>query len=261
MDATIGELLAGTIELSLAAQKVTLRELVTHTSGFPALPTSFINKMTDQKNPYKDLEIKDLYEYLKTADGKDKAGQFKYSNFGMGLLGHVLEIVTKKRFEALVIEVLLSKLNMDSTTITLTPKLENQLAQGYDMNGEPCPIWIDNVLTGAGSFTSNVSDMMKFIKANLENDSPISNSLQKMHGDQYDGDTGSIGWIQPMFLDRLVGNRSIIWHNGLAGGYASYIAINTKNKTGLVILSNKSIGVTTLGMMLMRQVDTQSWSS
>lgn len=67
--------------------------------------------------------------------------------------------------------------------------------------------------------------------------------------------------MQPKFLDRFFGNDQIVWHNGMVAGYASYLSIDAKAKTGLVILTNKAAGPEMLGMMLARQVRTQSWSS
>lgn len=78
-----------------------------------------------------------------------------------------------------------------------------------------------------------------------------------MHGQQFGGSTG-IGWMLPTFIDRFMGNKYIVWHNGRVGGYTSYISIDTKNETGVVVLSNKSVDVTMLGTMLTRQVRTQS---
>ncbi len=88
----------------------------------------------------------------------------------------------------------------------------------------------------------------------------MSRTLRKMHARQHAGDAG-IGWMQPTFLDRVFGNQTMVWHNGMVGGYASYVSIDTNAKTGIVILSNSAIDVTMLGMMLTRQVRTQSWSS
>lgn len=259
LDDTLGQLIGNSVALSPAARATTLRQLVTHTSGFPPLPKSFVAKMTDPQNPYSSLELADLVAYLKTTEGQREPGRFEYSNFGMGLLGHVLERVTARPFEALVFDKLLRPLDMDQTAVALTPGMRAALAQGYAEDGAPNPLWVDRVLTGAGSFKSNVLDMMKFIQANLEDTSPVAMSLRKMHARQYAGDTG-IGWMQPIFLDRLLGNRSVRWHNGRVGGYASYLAIDADSKTGVVLLSNKSVDITMLGIMMMRQVRTQSWA-
>lgn len=259
MDDTLGQLFGDAVVLSPAARDTTLRQLVTHTSGFPPLPKSFVDKMTDPRNPYSSLEPADLLAYLKTTEGKREPGRFEYSNFGMGLLGHVLERVTAWPFEALVADKLLRPLDMNNTAVALTPGMRSALAQGYAEDGAPNPLWVDRVLTGAGSFKSTVSDMVKFIQANLEDTSPVAKSLRKMHTKQLAGDTG-MGWMQPILVDRLLGNRSVLWHNGRVGGYASYLAIDADNKTGLVVLSNKSVDITMLGIMMMRQVRTQSWA-
>lgn len=52
------------------------------------------NKILD--NPYSYIEFVDVINYLETTEGKRKAGNFKYANLGMGLLGNILEIVTEK---------------------------------------------------------------------------------------------------------------------------------------------------------------------
>ena len=113
-------------------------------------------------------------------------------------------------------------------------------------------MWTFSSLAGAGAFNSNAEDMMKFIQANIENGSILSQTLKKMHEPKFGGDTG-VGWMQPTFLDRFFGNKTVVWHNGMVGGYASYVSIDTKTKTGIVIFSNKAVDVTMLGMMLTRQ--------
>lgn len=267
MEATLGQLIGDSTTLSIAARDVTLEQLVTHTSGFPGVPKPLMQKATQLVgkenlllNPYSLIEPKDIFEYLKTTEDIRAPGRFEYSNFGMGLLGHVMEMVTKKDFESLVEEKLLAPLDMKNTAIELTPAMKAQLIQGYTGKGKPAPIWTFSVLAGAGAFNSDAEDMMKFIRANIKNDAILFQTLKKMHHPQPGNNTG-IGWMLPTFIDRFVGNRSVVWHNGMVGGYASYVSIDTKANTGIVILSNKALDVTMLGMMLTRQVRTQSWSS
>jgi CubicO group peptidase (beta-lactamase class C family) len=266
MDTTLGELIGSSISLSSAAQQVTLKQLVTHTSGFPSVPKPLlakIIKLVGEENlmldPYSHLDPQFIFDYLRTTEDKLKPGRFKYSNFGMGLLGHILENATGRDFESLVAEKVLVPLDMRGTGITLTQEMEDQLARGYTAKGELAPMWTFSSLAGAGAFNSNVEDMMRFIRANIEDDSSNSQSFKKMHVPQFDGVTG-IGWMQPTFLDKVFGNRKIIWHNGMVGGYASYVSIDLDAKIGTVVLMNKAIDITMLGMMLTRQVRTQSWA-
>ncbi len=256
---TLQEFLKDKVQLPASSRHTTLQHLATHLSGFPSLPDLFIEKMKDEKNPYKDLTTSDIYDYLKTCDGKKAEGTFEYSNFGMGLLGHLLELKTGLKYEQLVKEKLLDKLSMYSTFIDCDKDKQQHIIQGFDENGNPSPIWTDSVLTGAGSFLSNGSDMIRFIKANLdEYETKVSESLLKTHRRQLNGETG-LGWILSSNADRLIGNKTIVWHNGMAGGYASFIAVDRANNFGVIILSNKAVDVTTLGMTLTTTVRTQSW--
>ena len=267
LDATLGELLGETTPLSPTVTQVTLRQLATHTSGFEPVPKPLLDKVITivgkkniLHNPYQHLSEKDIFDYLATTDYTPKPGKFRYSNFGMGLLGHVLEKVTHQSLETLMKEKILLPLNMQHTAITLSPGLQQQLAPGFKENGSATPIWTFQSLAGAGGLFSNMEDMMIFLQANIEHHSPLFESLQKTHVQQFDGETG-LGWMLPTFLDRIFGNKTIIWHNGLVGGYASYLSIDKQTNTGVIVLSNKGMGMTMLGMMLTRQARTQSWAA
>jgi len=259
IDDKIQTIVGDKVKLPQSAQTTTLQHLATHLSGFPSLPNSFITKMTDERNPYKELVTQDIYDYLKTCKEKQSEGNFEYSNFGMGLLGHLLELKTGIKYEQLVRQKLLDPLAMRNTFVSIDSVNKKYIVQGYDENSKPTPVWTDNVLTGAGSFLSNGSDMIKFIKANLkESETKISKSLILSHQQQLNGQTG-LGWILPSSADKLIGNKDIVWHNGMAGGYASFIAIDKTNNYGIVILSNKAVDVTNFGMKLTITVRTQSW--
>jgi CubicO group peptidase (beta-lactamase class C family) len=266
MEATLGELIGSSMPLSPSSQKVTLKQLATHTSGFPRVPESLFAKVTKMAgdddpllDPYSYLGPQYMFEYLATAEDKREPGQFEYSNFGMGLLGHVLEVVTGKDYESLVEEKVLAPLAMNGTAITATPEMKSRLAQGYTAKGEPTRPWTFSALSGAGAFYSNAEDMLRFIQESVEEGGLASQSFRKMREPQFGGDTG-IGWIQPRFFDRFFGNRKVVWHNGMVGGYASYLSIDAETKTGVVILTNQASATDMLGMQLTRQVRTQSWS-
>lgn len=267
MDATLDELLGRSMPLSPTVQKVTLRQLATHTSGFPRIPQSLDEKATEAAkgddlllDPYSHLGPQYIFNYLASAEDKRDAGRFEYSNYGMGLLGHVLEQVTGKDYETLVKEKILAPLGMEGTGVTLFPSMQMHLAQGHTAKGSPTPIWRFAALAGAGALNSNVQDMLKFIQANVDDGKLLSRPFEKMKQPQFGGDTG-IGWMQPTFIDKFLGNEQVVWHNGMVGGYASYLSIDAKTKTGVVILANKALPLDMMGMMLMRRVRTQSWSS
>ena len=103
---------------------------------------------------------------------------------------------------------------------------------------------------------SNASDKIKFIRANLNNNkTAISKSLIRTHQQQLRGETG-LGWILPNEIDKLLGNKNIVWHNGMAGGYSSFIVVDKVNNYGIIILSNQAKYVSKLAMQLTKTVST-----
>lgn len=267
MDATLGDLLGRAMPLSPAARQVTLRQLATHTAGFPSIPKPLATKITEAAagddplvDPYSHLGPQHVFDYLATTPDKKDAGRFRYSNFGMGLLAHVLEVVTGKDYESLLEEKILVPLGMAGTGITLTSEMQARLAQGHTAKGVPARVWHFAALAGAGAISSNAQDMLGFIRANVEEGGPLAAALRRTREPQFGGDTG-IGWLQPGFMDRFVGNDRIVWHNGMVAGYASYLAVDAAAKTGVVVLTNKALAPDMLGMMLARQLRTQSWAA
>ena len=267
MDTMLDEVLGVSMSLSSSVQDVTLRQLVTHTSGFPRIPQSLLDKATEMAgdddlmlDPYRYLGPEYVFGYLDSAEGKRKPGQFEYSNYGMGLLAHVLEVITGEDYESMVREKVLLPLGMHHTAITLTPEMKTKLAQGYTAKSLPARMWTFAALGGAGAYSSTAKDLTTFIQASVAESGLASELLHTMSEPQIKGDTG-IGWMQPSFIDRFLGNRAVVWHNGMVGGYASYLAIDKEAGAGVVVLTNQASATEMLGKMLMRQTRTQSWSS
>ena len=72
------EYLSDTVNLNEKC-KATLLNLATHTSGFPSIPNRMLNKISNYANPYSDLSISDLHEYLELCDENEDIGNYEYS--------------------------------------------------------------------------------------------------------------------------------------------------------------------------------------
>ena len=160
MDDTIDKF----IEIDSEVGKITLQHLVTHTSGLPSFPVDFQPK--DQNNPYADYTYEQMLDFLRKHKLTRKPGeQYQYSNMGMGLLGKILEIQSKKSYETLVKEQICQPLSMSHTAIALDKQW--QVAVGHDLDLNPVSLWDLPSMAAAGALRSNVKDSLIFTKENI----------------------------------------------------------------------------------------------
>jgi len=212
---------------------VTLQHLATHTSGFLRTPA---NRMpTDWKNPYANYTVQQMYEFLGQDWFRRPPGQFEYSNFGMGLLGHVLELRAGKTYVELLAERICDPLGMHDTRHTATAAMLSRLAPPYDQTLRLTKNWDLAVLGGAGGVRSTVNDMLKFIQANLAGgDAPLAQAIRLSHRKRYAiGNAGAmaLGW-------RISRDGQILFHSGGTGGYRAWLAVAPSRNAGLIVLAN-----------------------
>src|SRR5258708_23233599 len=99
------------------AEAITLRDIVTQTSGLARLPPGF--NPTNPRNPYADFTADSLYESLARTELKER-GNYEYSNFAFMWLSEMLARRAGKTYEALLKERVLDPLGMKDTAITLS---------------------------------------------------------------------------------------------------------------------------------------------
>ncbi|TDQ29701.1 serine hydrolase domain-containing protein [Tenacibaculum caenipelagi] len=218
-------------------QKITFKELVNHTSGLPRLPSNLNLLVVDKKNPYKNYDLEKLKQYLtQEVKLKQKPGaKYGYSNLGAGLLGFILEEVSKSNYETLVQEKIFSKYKMTSST-TDRKIVKDKLVKGLNKLGKETQNWDMNVLVGAGGILSSVNDLAKFGKAQFKKENKELKLTQQPTFKINENMAIGLGW-------HIITNRKgedFIWHNGGTGGYSSSMALDVDGENGVIILSNVS---------------------
>ena len=142
---------------SLNGHEITLLNLATHTSGLPRLPEN-LDLTTNRDNPYANYKAADLYSNLviQTVRLASEPGvKYNYSNYGFGLLGHLLGLKAGMPYEELIEKTVCLPLGMTNTTIHLTKDQVAHLSPGHDPPGPDCPGHRTfDVLAGAGAFRS-----------------------------------------------------------------------------------------------------------
>lgn len=231
-------------EITSPCRAITLKELATHHSGLPRIPSALSSM--DWDNPYANYTVQDLYNELNRTVPSNK--EFEYSNMGMGLLGAVLGYQQGMSFDELVQRSVCKPLCMANTSSHIERNRASGHCDGHEVKG-----WEFLALAPAGALRSTINDMTLFLAANL---GPQSNHttklLTKCHEEQLriSPELGiGLGWMRS-YDDK----ETIIWHNGRTGGFASFIGFNPATHKGVVILANSATDwPTELGMRLLKE--------
>lgn len=231
-------------------KQITLKDLATHTSGLPRMPGNF--KPADAKNPFADYTLEQLYAFLSDYSlFREIGSKYEYSNLGMGLLGHILELHTDTSYEDLVIERIAKPLGMNHTGINLNDEMKANLSIGHDDQLEVTSNWDIPTLAGAGALRSTTKDMVKFLKANMaSNNSDLNKAMKLSHALAYSNEDQTfdigLGW-------HYAHNNSIIWHNGGTGGYRAFIGFSKDYEEGVVVMTNSTFSADGIGLKLLGQ--------
>jgi CubicO group peptidase (beta-lactamase class C family) len=231
---------------------VTLKTMSNHTSAIPRMPANF--HPSDNNNPYKDYDDKDLFGFYKTLKLERKPGiQYEYSNLAAGTLGVILEKIYKKSYQDLFVEAICNPLGMNDTREFIRKTDSVRFAKGYNEEGKYNSPWDFEALAPAGSIRSTASDLLKYANANLgTGPASLEKAIEFTHVITFsDGNNiTALGWhyIKP-------GKDEVLFHNGGTGGYRSYLAVNLQRKFAVVILSNTAIGVEEVGNAIMKWLE------
>jgi len=231
-------------------KEITLLHLATHTSGLPRLPDNLDMKNAD--NPYADYTVAQMYDFLSRHQLTRGIGEkYEYSNYGAGLLGHLLVLKAGMDYETLVTKRIGAPLKMSSTAIKLSPAMQARLAPGHNEVGRPASNWDIPTLAGAGALRSTANDLLLLVAANLGlTKSTLTPILQKTHAAQHGTDSPNLQIALGWHLLKK-DSSEIIWHNGGTGGYRSFIGFDKSKGLGVVVLSNSTNDIDDIGRHLL----------
>jgi serine-type D-Ala-D-Ala carboxypeptidase/endopeptidase len=233
--------------------EITLGDLASHASGLRRDPRGTLRRwLRDRHNPNAGLSVEELYDGLARTRLRRRPGQrVKYSNLGAGLLGEALARAAGRPYEELVRERICLPLGMPDTVVTPTGEQADRLATGHTRRGRPAPPLVLPALAGAGALHSTATDMLCFLRANLDPAStPLASQLERTQrpraGVAKRVEVG-LGWMIA-HPPRAAG--PLLWHNGGTGGFRSFVVAARDAGTAVVVLSNTARSVDRLGLRL-----------
>lgn len=147
-------------------QPVTMRHLLSHTSGFEI-------RDPDPSHFHEDfdlfVEIEDFVRAVMPPVVREPGSSYMYGNFDSLLQGLIVQNVSGQSFQDYMDEHIFAPLGMDDSGFILQGSFRDNLATGYDQTGAPIPDYaiIPTVMPHGGMLTT-AADMGKFMVAFLD---------------------------------------------------------------------------------------------
>lgn len=209
-----------------AGDKITLLNLVTHTSGLPKLPDDWGTLEDNKEQPFANYTEGALFNFLKNHDTTEwKQGQYLFSNLNFVLAGLILN-------------------NKNTDELWWQPFVDKSMvsfAQGYNLAGQAVPIWdVADIFEPAVGGCSNMNQLLGFVQWQLNVDSLdrklLLEETQKAIFPTKINKNTFIGKGWHVFKERK--SFPICIASGATGGHSVAIAFMPQTKTGVVILCN-----------------------
>ncbi|MFD0036791.1 serine hydrolase domain-containing protein [Streptomyces anulatus] len=167
------DLLAPGFPVHPAVRRITLRHLLTHTSGLPGLPADFYPQAVPRwsTDPYGGYPADRVVRAFLRARPRHRPGtRWHYSNFAVSVLGHTLAAATGTPWEVLLHQQVLAPLGLDATRVRPGP--EGADAVGHRRDGTPVPALDTGGFTAAGAVRATPLDLLTFLEAHLGGPDP-----------------------------------------------------------------------------------------
>lgn len=232
----------------------TIERLITHTSGYKAyyFDSKMIGNKFTQDNDYYGISKENLLNKVKRIKLKDKDYNFEYSNFGISILGLVLESIYNKDFVTIMNEFIEKDLGLNNTKVAIS---KGNLEGYWNWKN-------DDGYIPAGAIISNIKDMTEYLNKYLNTKESYEGNTYKpiksISVNNYMYDKLDINMDKVGMAWMIDSKNDFVWHNGATSNFNSYIAFNKEKNIGIVILSNigpnKKITMTVIGSKMMKEI-------
>lgn len=240
----IGRWVPADVAERLPDDQPTLRQLATHTAGLPRLPKGWMRRIKGP-DPYSQLSVQDVWDALGPHTVAPSKERFRYSNFGMGLLGHLLERAADTPYAELVRNRITAPLGMADTGVGVGSPVPGFKGR------KPTPPWTFGALGPAGAIRSTLDDMVRFARAVLDPPAgTVGTAIARSLEVAFQGrvHSGGLGWLYRL------GRPSVVWHNGGTYGASTFLAIDREKGVALIACGNR-------GPRLMSPLDGTAWKA
>jgi CubicO group peptidase (beta-lactamase class C family) len=222
--------------------RITIHNLLTHTSGIPNYtdaPDFFKEK---SRNPYTPEEFVKIFDKLPLQFTPGE--KFSYSNSGYFLLGYIIEKVSGKTYEQYLQETILTPLKMINTGYDHSDIILKDRASGYEKQGKSilnAPYIDMSIPYAAGSLYSTVEDLYLWDQSLYTNQllsEKSMNLLFRPYITTGGNDFYGYGWSVEEASNGSKNKVKVIEHGGGINGFNTIISRIPADKNLVVLLNN-----------------------
>lgn len=222
------------------SKKVTIRALLSHTAGLSV--HGYPGFRTSKKLP-------SLEASLNGNNGEAKADEpvkiilapqtkFEYSGGGYTILQLMIEEVTGKSFAQYMQATVFKPLDLQHTSFIIDNHVKQHTATPYDEEGKKIDFERFTAMAAAGLHTT-LEDLIKFAMAGFKGNSVLTQetlSLMRTPNPITEGRYG-LG-----YMNYKMGQITVQGHAGSNDGWESAFMFNYKDQSGMIMLTNGSLG-------------------
>jgi CubicO group peptidase (beta-lactamase class C family) len=210
--------------------KIKISDLASHQSGLPVIDFGKLIELNPQQ-PISNVTEETLSTLINTCTELKDYGKYRYSTIGYTLLGQIVGKVYHKSYDEIITEKIIEPLHM-TTTLTKDFDVPNR-AVGHNPEGGIQEFFTWNVTAPAGLVKSTAFDMVAFLKAVLNKETPVGKAAIITEKIYYKDEKREMGLGTNIMTDE---KNTIYLKSGDSMGQSSIICYNRAENWGIIIL-------------------------
>lgn len=232
------------------SKKVTVRALLSHTAGlsvhgYPGFPSrkklpSLVASLNGDNGDIRDDEPVEIILEPQT--------KFEYSGGGYTILQLMIEEVTGQSFARYMTRTVFSPLDLQHTSFVIDKHVLQHTATPYDEAGKKIYLERFTAMAAAGLHTT-WEDLVKFTKASFNGNKVLTAETLAM---MRTPDPITKGQYGLGYMNYKMGPIAVQGHAGSNDGWESAMMMDFNDQSGVIILTNGSLGKD-VGMATLRQ--------
>jgi len=251
-------------------KNIKIKDLMTHTSGIPALGYAgpiTLNAVGENVQYYPIGNVKDMLTYINCSKNwveTEPGKRWFYLNEGYVLLGGIVEKVSDLSYKEYLKKYIIKPLNMNRTFFSKEEvESDSDFAQPYLINDFICEpkSYLYGDIVSDGGIISNTEDMAKYInlyinkgKTGVISEESIKEMMKpripipinkffvhkndKIVKADFDSEQQLKHYAYGLIVDKNIKDHTVIGHGGNSLVASAHMDFVPKNKIGVIILTN-----------------------